>query len=90
MLDEDDDEDDGEPEFIDLAELGSKVPPKKSSSSADSMSSEASGSGANGGGAAGDADGFDMEDDEEVWICRFCDRAFDTETDLTSHEKQHS
>lgn len=32
----------------------------------------------------------ELEDGEEVWICRYCDRAFDSEIDLTNHEKQHS
>lgn len=76
------DEDD-EPEFIDLAELGSKA----TKGTTDEMS--ASSSDLSNDSASVNEDDFGMEDGEEVWICRFCDRAFDTELDLTSHEKQH-
>ena len=76
-------DDEAEPEFIDLAELGSKV--TQSLSPKDNIAEESNDS------ASQDANGeeFEMEDGEEVWICRYCDRAFDSEQELTSHELHH-
>lgn len=82
-----DDDNDNEPEFIDLAELRSKVTEHGSADSVGESDSEESGSE---GERGCDMDEADLEDGEEVWICRYCDRAFDSEVDLTSHEKQHS
>lgn len=82
-------DDDGEPEFIDLAELGSKVtsrsPGSAAGDEAGSVPDELSAAG-----GMEDEEESEMEDGEELWICRFCDRAFDSEVDLTAHEKQHS
>lgn len=84
-------DDEEEPEFIDLAELGSKVTDDLLEG-ADDNGSEDSNDGRNGPDVpGGDEDGeYEMEDGEEVWICRFCDRAFDSEQQLTCHEKQHN
>lgn len=79
-------DDEGEPEFIDLAELGSKVTSSASPDEAGPEDSNDSGPLVNG----EEEEDFEMEDGEEVWICRFCDRAFDSELQLTSHEQQHS
>lgn len=74
-------DDDGEPEFIDLAELGNKVTQRSPESSAEAITA---------GGTEEEEEAEDSEmEDGEVWICRFCDRAFDSELELTSHEKQH-
>lgn len=61
-------DDDDEPEFIDLAELGSKVSEPVDGSGDEEM---------------------EEEEGEEVWICRFCDRVFDSENELVGHEKEH-
>ena len=82
-------DDDGEPEFIDLAELGSKVTQRSADSEDEPVDAEPAG-GAGGGSAADEEEESEMEDGEELWICRFCDRAFDSEGDLTTHEKQHN
>lgn len=84
------DDNDNEPEFIDLAELGSKVTegptPNNGTDSNDSDSVRRSASDND----IGEDGSMEVDDDEEVWICRYCDRAFDTETELAGHESQHS
>lgn len=83
-----------EPEFIDLAEFGSKVTYKSGDDEGSAPSPHSSSSLVQNdtpavNGSVDDEDEFDMEDGEEVWICRFCDRAFDSEQELSSHERQH-